>query len=188
MPTHFRFHHRVQTHCQENSLSRGAPWWNSWLYIFNHLRQTFAISAVNEKKSLFCFSFQYVDLWSRCNYSTLSLIHLEKLSWILNNFCSRQVTEIHNNCSAFQILLQIFHIFRRFRWRTWWKLLNWIAAVQLKHSFTFLAKERVTIVTCCKVWLTKGHTYDLYREGGRSRTSLKDCFWWLAGKTIGIVT
>lgn len=155
MPTHFRFHHRVQTHCQENSLSRGAPWWNSWLYIFNHLRQTFAISAGNEKKGLFCFSFQYIDLWSRCNYSTLSLIHLEKLSWILNNFCSRQVTEIHNNCSAFQILLQIFHIFRRFRWRTWWKLLNWIAAVRLKHSFTFLAKETVTIVvTCCKVWLT----------------------------------
>ena len=122
------------------------------------------------------FSFQHIDLWSRCNYSTLLLIHLEKLSWILNNFCSRQVTEIRNNCSAFQILLQIFHIFRRFRWRTWWKLLNWIAAVQLKHSFTFLAKERVTIVTCCKVWLTQGHTYDLYNEGGRSRTSLKDFF------------
>ena len=79
---------------------------------------------------------------------------LRKLSWILYNFCSQQVTDIHNNCSTFQILLQIFHIFRRFRWRTWWKLLNWIAAVQLKHSFTFLAKERVTIVTCCKVWLT----------------------------------
>ena len=188
MPTHFRHDHRVETHCQENSLSIGAPRWNSWLYIFNHLGQTFAISAVNEKKGLFCFSFQYVDLWSRCNYSTLSLIDLEKLSWILNNFCSQQQTEIHNNCSAFQILLQIFHIFRRFRWRTWWKLLNWIAAVQSKHSSTFLAKERVTIVTCCKVWLKQGRTFDLYNEGGRSRTSLKDCFWWLAGKTIGIVT
>lgn len=75
---------------QENFLSRGVPRWNSWLDIFNYLRQTFAISAVNEKKGLFCFSFQHIDLWSRCNYSTLLLIHLEKLSWILNNFCSQQ--------------------------------------------------------------------------------------------------
>ena len=188
MPTHFRHHHRMETHCPENSLSRGAPKWNSWLYIFNHLRQTFAISAVNEKKGLFRFSFQYVDLWSRCNYSTLSLIDLEKLSWILNNFCSQQETEIHNNCSVFKFCYKFSTSSGAFVDELDGNFVNWIAAVQSKHSFTFLAKERVTIVTCCKVWLTQGHTYDLYNEGGRSRTSLKDCFWWLAGKTIGIVT
>lgn len=130
----------------------GVP---DWIYLIIYGKRLQYLPWMKRKV---CFVF----LFNMLIYSTLSLIDLKKLSWILNNFCSQQVTEIHNNCSAFQILLQISHIFQRFRWRTWWKLLNWIAAVQLKHSFTFLAKERVTIVTCCKVWLTQGHTYMIY--------------------------
>ena len=87
VPTHFRQHHSGNS--GKLPQQRGTQM-EFWLDIFNYLRQTFAISAVKEKKGLFCFSFQHIDLWSRCNYSTLLLIHLEKLSWILNNFCSQQ--------------------------------------------------------------------------------------------------